>query len=213
MGGYGSNTGSGLLNIDCVAAPPPPIWSEDFESGIPLVWTIWDQLGSSTFGWARYSAHGGTVAAEYQLSGEWVVANSDHGSTASDPYDVVFCTPQLDISGVAAPLLVADVSFRDFSNSAFEVWVSCDNGASGYTMFQQYLTSQMSTTTGHDLSTCAGGSAVVACFRYVNLTDGNDYYANVDNVGIAGTGSVIVGSAASDPTGSVPVELIEMTVE
>lgn len=204
------------FSLSITPPPPPPLWVEDFEAGIPGIWTTWDRLGASGFNWVLYST-GSTIDASYRHVSDWAIANSDATGSGSSaiPYDCVLCSPQLDISGVTDPQLVADISFRDVGNSAFEVWTSCDNGASGYSMIDQYLSSQTSTTETYDLSGCAGATNFVVCFRFYNLTDGYDYYANVDNVGIDGSaGSVPAPTQpADDPSGSVPVELKAFSIE
>ncbi len=217
----------GLLLLASLNAGAQVFWGEDFETAFPpSLWTTYDCLPESPVStmWVDYSTHvsgsGHSHDAAYILPIEFVTACSDNSSSEYHDYDVVLCTPALDVSGVTDPTLTFDFSYRDYTAATpgdlFEVWVSCDDNINQH-LKSRYSTSSGPTLANHPLTECAGSSEVVICFRYYSF-DPNawDYYVSLDNVAVTGTAGVMPspsGATGNSPCGFVPVELQAFTVQ
>lgn len=168
--------GSGFPSLGCNSG------AVEFETGIPVDWTIVDNAGGTGIVWTTTTDPACAIPNRTNGTGEAACADSDAAGTPATPYDTELVSNPFDLSGWGGAVLDVKGYYRDITTGAndrfeIDVW----NGSA--------WTTELSWDDDHEpedvalnLSAYAGSPNVQVRFRYFG--NGFDWYAQIDDVAL-----------------------------
>lgn len=179
--------------VPAPAAPEAILYQVDFNAGLPGDWTVVDNESGGPV-WSNLAGCG--EAANYTGStGDVACVSSDVFGLAE--FDTELLTPTFNFCGASAPLaLGAVINYQNFANLDFlEIDVSTDGVSWTNLLSWNEDHGAFRATPGEeislDVSAYAGLPSVQFRFHYFDPNSNDyDWYAQVDDVTIDGTGAV-----------------------
>ena len=178
---------SNTATITVEVQPPGPtiIFEEDFESGLPVDWTIIDG-GESDDTWELADADDWTDRNHWSgiITSQFMVVDSD--SAPGDDMDEQLITPSIDCSAYQNVTLKLTHQFVYYQTQTGDIDIRINGGSWQNLMRYQYT--NVSENLELDISSYADGQSDVQ-MRWHFYNANWDWYWGIDDVELSGSGS------------------------
>jgi hypothetical protein len=196
----GTNTESFTAYYDINTLSLTPFFSEDFETGLPVTWTVIDTLDDYPITWVTSTVHDATWPGEVRSSSWWngvyMIADSDAPSSTVPDMSEQLLTPWIDCS-IYTNIYLYFTHFYDHMGDQFGDVDIRTSAGDAWTNLMHYTDVDYEGEVSLSISAIADGQDSVQ-IRFWYHTTGYNWYWGIDNVKLA-TGTITTVYSDTEP--------------